>query len=104
MTVNRELTHREVERLVHGGAHDKRRLLDYWNKIYGDLPADLRHRRPCLLGPPEAFPDESAPASYFKLWPDHRLKHFQTNLLPHPTSSSGPIRASKRSRRSPPRQ
>ena len=60
-----------MEALRKGSAADRRRLLDHWNSVIGPLPPDLEHRRPCLLGPPEAFPDTPAPASYFDDWPDH---------------------------------
>ena len=68
---SRRLEHHEIEALLHGSPADRRWLLDYWNEVVGRLPPELEHRRPCLLGPPEAFPDEPAPASYFRHWADH---------------------------------
>ena len=44
-------------------------------ELTGPLPPELAHRRPCLLGPPEAFPDEQAPGSYFDDWSDHDPNH-----------------------------
>ena len=65
------LTHQQVESLLKGSPSDKQRLLAYWNALCGEHPPEREHKRPCLLGPPEAFSHEPAPAWYFDLWPEH---------------------------------
>ena len=64
-------SHEQTEALRNGSDSDRRALLAHWNELVGPLPPDLAHRRPCLLGPAEALPDEHAPASYFDDWTDH---------------------------------
>ena len=63
--------HERWEALRRGSDADRQRLLAELKSLVGDLPPDLEHRRPCLLGPPQAFPDEPAPASYFDDWTGH---------------------------------
>ena len=63
--------HERWETLRRGSDADRQRLLAELKRLVGDLPPDLEHRRPCLLGPPEVFPDEPAPASYFDDWTGH---------------------------------
>ena len=71
LTGAERLHHERWETLRRGSDTDRQRLLAELNKLVGDLPPDLEHRRPCLLGPPEAFPHEPAPASYFDDWTGH---------------------------------
>ena len=72
MTTQDEAVDREQsEELRKGPTRVHAELLAHWNRLVGLLPPDLAHRRPCLLGPAEAFPDEHAPASYFDDWTDH---------------------------------
>ncbi len=42
-----------------------------WDFLANELPPDPSHRRPCTLGPPEAFRDEPAPDWLLELWADH---------------------------------
>lgn len=66
------IDHERWERLRVGSDDDRRQLLtELKSRVHEPLPPDLEHRRPCLLGPPEAYPDELAPASYFDHWPEH---------------------------------
>ena len=67
----RGLDHERWEALRRGSDADRQRLLAELNRTVGYLPPDLEHRRPCLLGPPEVFPNEPAPASYFNDWTGH---------------------------------
>lgn len=72
MTTQDEAVDREQsDELRKGPTRVQAELLAHWNRLVGPLPPDLAHRRPCLLGPSEAFPDEHAPASYFDDWTDH---------------------------------
>ncbi len=63
--------HERWEALRRGSDADRRQLLAELTSLAGELPPDLEHRRPCLLGPPEAFPDALASASYFDDWTTH---------------------------------
>ena len=59
-------------RLRLGSDDDQRQLLaELKSRVHEPLAPDLEHRRPCLLGPPETYPDDVAPASYFDHWPEH---------------------------------
>ena len=70
-TTTEGLGHERRGTLRRGSEASRRRLLAHWEELVGALPPDLEHRRPCLLGPPEAFCDERAPASYFNDWTGH---------------------------------
>lgn len=70
-TTAERLRHERWETLRRGSDTDRQRLLAELKRLIGGLPPDLEHRRPCLLGPPEAFPDEPAPTSYFDDWTAH---------------------------------
>ena len=63
--------HSRWEALQRGSDADRQQLLAELKSLAGDLPPDLEHRRPCLLGPADAFPDDPAPASYFDDWTGH---------------------------------
>lgn len=53
------------------GHHDEPGFRQTWDFLANELPPDLSHRRPCALGPPEAFSDEPAPDWLLELWADH---------------------------------
>ena len=64
-TTTEGLGHDRRETLPRGREANRQRLLAHWEELVDALPPDLEHRRPCLLGRPEAFCDQAAPASYF---------------------------------------
>ena len=49
------LHHERREALRRGSGADRQRLLAELKRLVGEVPLDLEHRRPCLLGPPEAY-------------------------------------------------